>query len=128
MKASVYIATSLDGYIAREDGDTDWLHSSGSGGGDEDYGYEDFTASVDVLIMGRNSFEKAMRFSDWPYSSKHVVVLSSRPVSIPAELSNSVEASSSESGNTYIQLRRARSRSMLTLMVARLSRDFYELA
>ena len=65
MKASVYIAASLDGFIARKNGDLDWLPGSGDGaedgGGDNDgdLGYRDFLASVDVLVMGRHSFEKS---------------------------------------------------------------------
>ena len=96
MKASVYIATSIDGFIAREDGDIDWLHSSDYSSGSEDYGYKDFMASVDALVMGRNTFEKVLTFGEWPYGGKHVVVLSGRSVSIPTELSSSVEASSSD--------------------------------
>lgn len=78
MKISVYIATSLDGFIAREDGNLDWL--SGRNGDDagsgEDYGYAAFMATVDVLVMGRNTYEKVLTFSNWPYGEKRVVVLS----------------------------------------------------
>ena len=93
MKTSVYIATSLDGYIARDDGDIEWLH--GSSDDTEDYGYEDFIATVDVLIMGRHSFEKVLSFGTWPYDNKTVVVLSSGSVSIPTQLPSTVESSSS---------------------------------
>lgn len=94
MKASAYIATSLDGFIAREDGDIDWLHSAGGSDEKEDYGYADFMASVDALIMGRNTFETALGFGAWPYTGKRVVVLSSRPMSIPDDLADTVAASS----------------------------------
>ena len=54
MKTSVYIATSLDGFIARRDGSLDWL--PGADGevieSGEDYGYQEFMASVDTLVIG----------------------------------------------------------------------------
>jgi dihydrofolate reductase len=92
MRASVYIATSLDGFIARENGGLDWLPAAGGAGG-EDYGYAAFMATVDVLVMGRRTFETALGFGEWPYD-KPVVVLSSRPVSVPTHLTRSVEAMS----------------------------------
>ena len=87
MKASVFIATSLDGFIARTNGDLDWLPGSGDGpeAAGEDLGYGDFIASVDVLVMGRKSFEKVLSFGQWPYENKSVVVLSSKPLTIPDE-------------------------------------------
>lgn len=94
MKASVYIAVSIDGFIARSDGDIEWLQSSGEEDGGNDYGYEAFMASVEALVMGRNTFEKVLTFGDWPYKNKRVVVLSSGTVAIPKNLSNCVEASS----------------------------------
>ncbi|NES12084.1 dihydrofolate reductase, partial [Pseudomonas laurentiana] len=55
LRASAFIATSLDGYIAREDGSLDWLigatHSA------DDHGYTAFMATIDTLIMGRSTFE-----------------------------------------------------------------------
>jgi dihydrofolate reductase len=93
MKAIVYIATSLDGLIARPNGDIDWLGDPPSEGG-EDYGYKKFMDTVDVLVMGRHTFEKLRSFGKWPYGSKPVVVLSSRSLSIPEEISDSVESMS----------------------------------
>ncbi len=98
MKASAYIAISLDGYIARENGDLDWLPgsdgSSESEGSGEDYGYKEFMDSVDVLVMGRNTYEKVLSFGvKWPYD-KPVVVLSSGPVTIAEDISGSVESKS----------------------------------
>lgn len=104
MKASVYIASSLDGYIAREDGDIDWLHSSDNNDASEDYGYEKFIGSVDALIMGRNSFEKVLSFDKWPYDDKCVVVLSSHSVAIPDELKTSVESSMLEPSALLVAL------------------------
>lgn len=91
MKASVFIATSLDGFIARENGDLDWL-PTGHGDGGEDYGYKAFMETVDVLIMGRNTYEKVLTFGAWPYETTPVIVLSSRPLAIPTHLSATVES------------------------------------
>jgi dihydrofolate reductase len=87
IKVSVYIATSLDGWIARRNGDIDWL-SGGEGG--EDYGYAEFMATIDHIVMGRNTYEKVMTFGAWPYEKK-VLVLTSRNLDIPGELSGKVE-------------------------------------
>lgn len=92
MKVSIFIATSLDGFIAREDGNLDWLPLGGSGEELEDYGYQAFMDTVDVLVMGRNTYEKVLTFSDWPYGTKPVVVLSSHSLTIPAHIAKSVES------------------------------------
>lgn len=85
--ASVFVATSLDGYIARPDGSIDWLDEANTVVPEsEDCGYGEFIRSVDVLVMGRNTFEAALAFDDWPYEGTRVVVLSSRPLTIPASL------------------------------------------
>ena len=76
-RTSVYIAVSLDGYIARSDGRLDWLQQMETPG--EDYGYGSFFSSVDSVIVGRSTWEHATGFSPWPYEGKHVVVLTSRP-------------------------------------------------
>ena len=79
MKASVFIGTSLDGFIAPEDGSIDWLHEVGDEPG-EDYGYGAFFDSVDALVMGRNTFDLVLAFPEWPYGTKPVIVLTSRPL------------------------------------------------
>jgi dihydrofolate reductase len=89
MKGSVFVATSLDGFIARKNGDIDWLESAAEAGG-EDYGFQSFMSTVDVLVMGRNSFEKVLTFDAWLYGDKPVVVLTSRPLSIPERLTRTV--------------------------------------
>ena len=91
MKGTVFIATSLDGFIARPDGDIDWLGEPSKDG--EDYGYQKLMDTVDFLVMGRNTYEKVLSFGQWPYS-KPVVVLTSRPLNIADELANSVETMS----------------------------------
>ena len=88
VKISVYIATSLDGFIARKNGDIDWLPPGSDG--NEDYGYAEFMSTIDHIVMGRNSFEKVLTFGEWPYDKK-VIVLTSRDLTLPPELANKVE-------------------------------------
>jgi dihydrofolate reductase len=71
MKASVFIATSLDGFIARANGGIDWLPADA-----EEHGYEAFIASVDALVIGRKTYETVLAFDTWPYGEKQVFVLS----------------------------------------------------
>lgn len=74
--ASVFIATSLDGFIAREDGAVDWLPPFG----DEDYGYTAFMNTIDALVMGRKTFETVLAFGGpWQYGKKPVIVLTTQP-------------------------------------------------
>ena len=86
MKATVFIAASVDGFIARTDGAIDWLPSGDNADGGEDYGYQAFFDSVDALVMGRNTYELARTFGTWPYGDKPVVVLSTDDPAIPSEL------------------------------------------
>ncbi|MEV6410664.1 dihydrofolate reductase family protein [Kribbella sp. NPDC051718] len=72
--AAVFIATSLDGFIARPDGSIDWLTERGEQAGDT--GYDEFMAAVDTVVVGRNTYEKALSFGFWPYEGKQVEVLS----------------------------------------------------
>ena len=69
----VFIAASLDGYIARADGGIGWLDKYAAGG--EDTGYNAFMASIDGVVMGRGTFEKVLSFGAWPFR-KPVIVLS----------------------------------------------------
>ncbi|MBF0381087.1 MAG: dihydrofolate reductase [Magnetococcales bacterium] len=93
MQAYVFIAVSADGFIARKNGDLDWLPGSdGSGPEDgEDYGYKEFFATIDTLVMGRHSFEKVLTFGEWPYKDKKVVVLSSKKDATPQHLKEYVQ-------------------------------------
>ena len=77
MIVSVFVGVSVDGFIARPDGGLDWLPTDG-----EAHGFDEFMASVDALVMGRNTFETVMGFGEWPYGDKRVVVLSSRPLDL----------------------------------------------
>jgi dihydrofolate reductase len=76
MKASVFIGTSVDGFIARPNGDLDFLPP----GGGEPHGYDEFIATVDALVIGRKTFEAVLTFDTWPYAKKPVFVLSTRPL------------------------------------------------
>ncbi len=80
----VYIATSIDGFIADKDGGLDWLMETPNPE-KSDFGFSDFLKKVDGIIMGRNTFEKVLSFEEWPYSKK-VFVLSSTLIEIPENL------------------------------------------
>jgi dihydrofolate reductase len=94
MKATVYIATSVDGFIAKSDGDIEWLHNPDYAIEGEDMGYAEFTSSYDCLLMGKNSFEKVHSFGFWPYEGKRTVVLSKSLKDLPKELADKAELSS----------------------------------
>ena len=134
-KLSVYIASSLDGFIARKDGGIDWLEfdspdergtnergtdergTDDSGAGDsgaEDYGFAEFISSVDLLLMGRHTFEAVLPFweegsphvDDWIYGDTPVTVLSSTlgPEAIPAHLEGKVNIASGKPAEIVEQL------------------------
>jgi dihydrofolate reductase len=87
MTNSVFVGVSVDGFIARSNGDLDWLPE----GGGEPHGYNEFIASVDAIVIGRNTFEKVLMLGPWAYGKKRVVVLSSRPVDLSAAVGGAVE-------------------------------------
>jgi dihydrofolate reductase len=72
-QCSVFIAASLDGYIARADGGLDWLSIVERPG--EDYGYRDFLDAVDALVMGRRTYDAVLDFDAWPYPGKRCIVM-----------------------------------------------------
>ncbi len=90
----VFIAASLDGYIARNDGRLDWLMKQKTEG--EDHGYNAHSASVDGLVLGRGTFETVVTFGEWPYQ-KPVIVMSSAlsDADIPAVIRTRVRLSNS---------------------------------
>lgn len=87
MSTSVFIGTSVDGFIARNNGSFDFLPT----GGGEPHGYEEFFAGVDALVIGRNTFEVVLAFPEWPYGDKRVVVLSSRSLDLSRVRGGKVE-------------------------------------
>ena len=104
MKISVYIGTSLDGFIARKNGELDWLPGSDEGSDGQDYGFGAFFNSVDSMVMGRNTFEMVISFGKWPYGNKRVIVLSSNQVRIPEHLQETVESRSSSPREIFEEL------------------------
>ncbi|HLQ00404.1 MAG TPA: dihydrofolate reductase family protein [Candidatus Limnocylindria bacterium] len=87
MTASIFIGTSVDGFIARLNDDLDFLPP----GGGEPHGYDEFIASVDAIVIGRKTFEKVLTMGPWPYGDKRVVVLSSRPLDLSKAAGGVVE-------------------------------------
>ena len=87
MTVSVFVGTSVDGFIARPNGDLDFLPP----GGGEPHGYDEFMASVDAIVIGRKTFETVLAFPEWPYGDKRVVVLSNRPIELSAARGGVVE-------------------------------------
>ena len=89
MSNKVFIATSLDGYIADKEGKIDWLHSIPNPE-NNDMGYSRFMEGIDTLVMGRITFETVLSFGiDWPYQ-KPVFVLSRKLKEIPPQLADKV--------------------------------------
>lgn len=92
IRCSVFIATSIDGFIARPDGDIEWLHRPEYETAElNGVTYERFIATVDALVMGRKTLEKVSSFPDWPYEGTPVIALSHQPQQIPAHLEGKVE-------------------------------------
>jgi dihydrofolate reductase len=87
VRISVFIGTSVDGFIARPNGDLDFLPT----GGGEPHGYDEFMANIDALVIGRKTFETVLAYPAWPYGDKRVVVLSSRPLDLSAARGGVVE-------------------------------------
>ena len=103
IKTSVFIAVSLDGFIARSDGSTDWLKNIEYEIG-EDYGYEKFFQSVDCFIVGRNTFELSLKFPEWPYSDKKVFVLTTSNLILPESVQEKTKIISSKPEDLIQQL------------------------
>jgi dihydrofolate reductase len=97
---SVFIGTSVDGFIARKNDDLDFLPE----GGGEPHGYNEFMASVDALVIGRRTYEKVLTFGAWPYGSKRVVVLSSRPIDLSVVRGGVVEQMAGQPAEIVAQL------------------------
>lgn len=89
MSNYIYIATSLDGFIARKDGSIDWLTEIPNPD-NSDFGFGDFIKNIDAIVMGKNTFETVLSFTEWLYPKK-VFVLSSTLKSIPDNVSDKAE-------------------------------------
>jgi dihydrofolate reductase len=103
VKGFVFVGTSLDGFIARPNGAFDFLDQTEDGTGGAGNGYYEFFATIDALVMGRNTYETALGFDRWPYGKKPVFVLSSRPIA-PAPKDAVVEQMSGEPAAIAAQL------------------------
>lgn len=99
-KASVFIAASLDGFIATKDGGLEWLDEYTG-----EHGYTKFIKSVDAVVMGRKTFEKVRTFPGWS-CPKPVIVLSSRKVRVPKRLAGEVEVMSGSPKQVLARLSR----------------------
>ncbi len=88
VKVSVYIGSILDGFIAREDGDIGWLDDANKNvTPGEDFGFHRFLESVDLIVMGRKTFEQVQALENWTYEDKKLIVLTSkRNLEIPEKL------------------------------------------
>lgn len=105
MTVSVFVGTSLDGFIARPTGAFDFLPADGG----EPRGYQEFIATIDAIVIGRKTFEVVRAMKEWPYEYMRVVVLSSRALDFsgargqveqmagpPAEIVAKLEASGAQ--------------------------------
>ena len=91
-KIKLYIACSLDGFIAREDGSIDWLtqyEKDSEKNSETDYGYSEFYASIGTVLMGRKTYEQVLGFGNWPYSEKKTYVFTRQKE--PLHLEKNVE-------------------------------------
>lgn len=100
MKCSVFCGVSVDGFLARPDHKLDFLDA----GGQEPHGFDEFYASVDVVVIGRKTFEVVLTFGEWAYGKKQVVVLSSRQLDFTSIKNGVVEQISGEPAEIVAQL------------------------
>lgn len=77
----LYIAASIDGYIADKEGGVEWMQLFSAGG--QDYGYTEFYQSVGALVFGRDAYEQVLTFGPWPYQGKRTYVLTNLPLTPP---------------------------------------------
>lgn len=98
----VYIATSLDGFIATSDGGLDWLEFFPNPE-QSDYGYAEFMNCIDAIVMGRNTFEKVLSFGEWPYN-KPVFILSKTLTTLPEHICDRAEIINGDIQNIVTQL------------------------
>ena len=101
MKLSVFCGVSVDGFLARPDNSLDFLHS----GEQEPHGFEEFYGGVDVVVIGRKTFEVVLTFGKWFYGSKPVVVLSRLPLDFSSVKDGVVEQMSGEPSEIVTRLK-----------------------
>ncbi len=86
MSASVFVGISVDGFLARRNGDLDFLPQE-----PEPHGYDEFMAGIDAIVIGRKTFETVLAFGGWAYGQRRVVVLSSQPLDFSTIRGGNVE-------------------------------------
>ncbi len=101
MKISVFCGVSVDGFLARPDHSLDFLDT----GGQEPHGFEEFFNSVDVMVIGRKTFEVVLTFGGWSYGKKPVVVLSSGKLNLSSVKGGVVEQMSGEPAEIVTKLK-----------------------
>jgi dihydrofolate reductase len=106
---SVFVGTSLDGFLARPDGAYDFLPADGG----EPHGYEEFMAGIDTVVIGRKTFETVLALPSWPYEKKRSVILSSHPIDLSAVQGQAIETMSGPPAG------------IIETLTATGSRDFY---
>jgi dihydrofolate reductase len=87
LKTIVYIGTSLDGFIARKDGDIEWLNQFANN--EAVSAYNEFISRIDAIVIGRGTFEKILTFPSWPYNKK-AFLLSTSIKKVPDELKEKI--------------------------------------
>jgi dihydrofolate reductase len=102
-RIKLYIATSLDGFIARENGSIDWL-TKYENNPETDYSYSEFYASIGKVLMGRKTYQQVLGFGEWPYREKKSYVFTRQKEPIRRE--NNVEFISEDIGEFVRQLKR----------------------
>ena len=104
VKVSAFLGTSLDGFIAREDGSIEWLNDAHKKvSSDEDFGFKSFLVSIDLIIMGRKTFEQVITFANWQYNNTKIIVLTSKNIEIPEKLKQTVTTCNSTSPKQLIK-------------------------
>lgn len=101
-RIKLYIATSLDGFIARENGNIDWL-TKYENNPETDYGYSEFYASIGKVLMGRKTYEQVLGFGEWPYREKKSYIFTRQKE--PMRRENNVEFVSEDIGEFVRQLK-----------------------
>jgi dihydrofolate reductase len=107
IQCSVFIGTSMDGFIARPDGGIDWLTDPDNPSNPEDYGYQAFFNTIDGMVMGRNTYELVLTFPEWPYQGKRVWVITSKNLHVSPELADTVEITTNTPAQLVERLERA---------------------
>ena len=88
-----YVSSTLDGYIADDEGKVDWLPDADP---DHDFGYGKFIRDIDALLIGRRTFDQVLSFGDWPYAGLPTRVWTRRPIESPPDLVEAIAGSPRE--------------------------------